>query len=181
MLRLIGGGEPDRRWLLKHPPHIAHLDVLFETFPDALVIQTHRDPGKAIPSLCSLVMASHDLMEDGRKDQRARLMGPRETGRAARALRDAEPVRAGPRRAGARRAPRRFPCRSAGDGAADLSVRRAGAHARGRGGHGGAYRRRAGTQPWRAPLCGRDFGITEDEIREQFAWYMDKFDLWPDR
>ncbi len=93
VLRLIGGHEPARRWLLKHPPHIAHLDVLFETFPDVLVIQTHRDPGKAVPSLCSLVMANHDLMEEGRKDQRARLMGPREASRAAKALRDAEPVR----------------------------------------------------------------------------------------
>ena len=93
VLRLIGSSEPDKRWLLKHPPHLAHLDLVFELFPDARVIQTHRDPGLAIPSLCSLVMASHDLMEIGRKDQRARLMGLRETARAAKVLRDAEAVR----------------------------------------------------------------------------------------
>lgn len=92
-LQLIGSTAPRQRWLLKHPPHIARLDLLFETFPDALVIQTHRDPGKALPSLCSLVMKNHQLMEEGREAERARLLGQRLTGWAAKALREAEPVR----------------------------------------------------------------------------------------
>ncbi|MEZ5736435.1 MAG: sulfotransferase [Novosphingobium sp.] len=180
VLKLIGRTEPARRWLLKHPPHIANLDVLFETFPDALVIQTHRDPGKAIPSLCSLVMANHDLMEVGRKDQRARLMGPRETGRAAKALRDAEPVRQAHRgqildvlHSDFHRDPmavvrRIYPFAGlelAPDVEAAMQQRIA---ARPEWRHG-THRYKAG-----------DFGITEDEIRESFADYMDRFDLWPE-
>ena len=179
VLRLIGGAEPERRWLLKHPPHVAHLDVLFETFPDALVIQTHRDPGKAIPSLCSLVLASHDLMEEGRKDQRARLMGPREASRAAQALRDAQPVRrsrggqvldvlhadfhADPLATVQRIYPFVGLDLTPGVEAA-MAARIAAAPERGHGTH----RYEAAT-----------FGIGEDEVREQFAWYMDAFDLWP--
>jgi hypothetical protein len=96
-LQLIGLHEPEKRWLLKHPPHIANLDLLFDAFPDARVVQTHRDPGLAIPSLCSLIMKNHATLEDGRADQRARLMGPRLTGWASQAIRRAEHVRAAKR------------------------------------------------------------------------------------
>jgi hypothetical protein len=44
VLQLIGSTATNQRWLLKHPPHIAKLDILMETFPDARVIQTHRNP-----------------------------------------------------------------------------------------------------------------------------------------
>jgi len=93
LVRLIGMNEPDKRWLLKEPSHIGTLDLLFETFPDARVIHTHRDPGKAIPSLCSLLIQQHPLMEVDRLDQRARMMGLRETARSAKALQKAELVK----------------------------------------------------------------------------------------
>lgn len=93
VLQLIGGSEPEKRWLLKNPGHIANLDLLFETFPDAMVVQTHRDPGKAVPSLCGMLIRNHALMEVGRADLRARIMGIRETEKWAKAIRDAEPVR----------------------------------------------------------------------------------------
>jgi hypothetical protein len=50
-VQLIGSNEPDKRWLLKNPGHIDNLDLLFAIFPGAKVIQTHRDPAKAVPSL----------------------------------------------------------------------------------------------------------------------------------
>lgn len=93
-LRLIGMEEPNKRWLLKNPGHIATLADLFATFPDALVVQTHRDPAKAVPSLCGLLMHRHELMEDGRRDQRARIMLAREVAKWSKAVRDAEAVRA---------------------------------------------------------------------------------------
>jgi hypothetical protein len=40
--------------VLKNPSHLFALDALLEVYPDALVIQTHRDPGTAIASVCSL-------------------------------------------------------------------------------------------------------------------------------
>lgn len=55
VLRLIGLAHPERTWLLKSPgQHVWALDCLFAIFPDARVVMTHRDPGKCIPSVCSL-------------------------------------------------------------------------------------------------------------------------------
>ena len=43
----------DQRWLLKSPGHLAVLDSLLEVYPDARIIQTHRNPAECIPSLAS--------------------------------------------------------------------------------------------------------------------------------
>jgi len=43
------------RWVLKSPHHIHCMDTLFKVFPDAQVIQTHRDPLQTIPSLASFI------------------------------------------------------------------------------------------------------------------------------
>ena len=40
--------------MLKNPSHLFALDALLRVYPDALVIQTHRDPSTAIASACSL-------------------------------------------------------------------------------------------------------------------------------
>ncbi len=53
-LRLIGRGDPDRRWVLKDPSHLFALDALLAVVPDALLVMTHRDPAKSVPSVCSL-------------------------------------------------------------------------------------------------------------------------------
>ncbi len=41
-------------WVLKCPSHLFGLRALLTVLPDARVVQTHRDPAKAVPSLCSL-------------------------------------------------------------------------------------------------------------------------------
>jgi hypothetical protein len=53
-LQLIGLPDAGRRWVLKNPSHLFALDALLEVYPDALVIQTHREPSAAIASACSL-------------------------------------------------------------------------------------------------------------------------------
>ncbi|HEY1700282.1 MAG TPA: sulfotransferase [Trebonia sp.] len=53
-LQLIGSADADKRWVLKNPSHLFALDALLTVYPDALVIQTHRDPRTAIASACSL-------------------------------------------------------------------------------------------------------------------------------
>jgi hypothetical protein len=53
-LQLIGLRDRDRRWVLKNPSHLFALPALFDAYPDALIVQTHRDPRTAIPSVCSL-------------------------------------------------------------------------------------------------------------------------------
>ena len=40
--------------MLKNPSHLVALDALMKVYPDALVIQTHRDPRVAVASACSL-------------------------------------------------------------------------------------------------------------------------------
>jgi len=50
-------GETAERWVLKTPMHLGYLDVLFDTFPGAHVIQTHRDPLETIPSVASMYLA----------------------------------------------------------------------------------------------------------------------------
>ena len=44
-----------RRWLLKAPSHLFQLRTLFDVYPDALIIRTHRDPLETLPSAISLM------------------------------------------------------------------------------------------------------------------------------
>lgn len=53
-LQILQKNFPPAHWVLKGNEHMKSLDVLLATFPDACVIQTHRDPLKSIPSLLSL-------------------------------------------------------------------------------------------------------------------------------
>jgi hypothetical protein len=53
-LQLIGLPDAGRRWVLKNPSHLFALDALLAVYPDALVIQTHREPRTAIASVSSL-------------------------------------------------------------------------------------------------------------------------------
>ncbi|QGZ96148.1 sulfotransferase family protein [Terricaulis silvestris] len=42
------------RWVLKAPQHLEHLEALTAAFPDAVLVQTHRDPTDAIISLANM-------------------------------------------------------------------------------------------------------------------------------
>ncbi len=42
-----------KRWLLKAPVHLFALDSLFSVYPDATIIQTHRDPAAVVSSVSS--------------------------------------------------------------------------------------------------------------------------------
>ena len=55
VLKLIQYPNTDRRWILKYPPHMRCLKELFAEFPEACVIQTHRDPARVVPSYASLL------------------------------------------------------------------------------------------------------------------------------
>jgi len=94
-VQLIGSNDPDKRWLLKNPGHLENLDLLFAVFPDAKVIQTHRDPAKAVPSLVALLMKMHPVMEEGRADQRAENMLAREVAKWSHAVARCDAVRKG--------------------------------------------------------------------------------------
>jgi hypothetical protein len=57
LLRLIGWSQQTsslRPWVLKTPQHMLDLPVLLETFPDARLVFTHRDPLAVVGSAASL-------------------------------------------------------------------------------------------------------------------------------
>jgi hypothetical protein len=47
-----------RRWILKSPQHLEQLGPLMRVFPDARVVQTHRDPVRITASLCTMIAYS---------------------------------------------------------------------------------------------------------------------------
>ena len=52
---------PAKRWVLKSPDHLYGLEELFSVFPDAVVIQTHRDPIDVLSSSLQLTETLHNL------------------------------------------------------------------------------------------------------------------------
>ncbi len=52
------------RWVLKNPGHVFYLDHLLAVYPDACIIQTHRDPAKVIPSITALLVAMRRANSD---------------------------------------------------------------------------------------------------------------------
>jgi len=57
-------GHPARRFVLKAPVHMLCLETLFTTYPDAVVVQTHRDPLEILPSAASLTTALRSVFSD---------------------------------------------------------------------------------------------------------------------
>ena len=52
------------RWVLKGPGHLFSLEALLRRYPDARLIQTHRDPLRAIPSIASLNATLHAIFSN---------------------------------------------------------------------------------------------------------------------
>ncbi len=52
-LQHLQSGVPGQ-WLLKSPAHLWQLDALLAEYPDALIVQTHRDPLNVISSIAAL-------------------------------------------------------------------------------------------------------------------------------
>jgi Sulfotransferase family len=63
-LQLLSWKYRADHWVLKAPAHLPWLGDLLETFPDASVIVTHRDPLQVIPSLCSLMAGLRGIVTE---------------------------------------------------------------------------------------------------------------------
>lgn len=61
---LQSGGVKGDRWLLKSPIHLMRLKEIFEVYPDACIIMTHRAPSKVVPSASSLIASVRSLYSD---------------------------------------------------------------------------------------------------------------------
>ena len=53
--------SPPKRWILKSPDHVYGLKQLFEVFPDAFIIQTHRNPLEVLNSSMELTRVLQGL------------------------------------------------------------------------------------------------------------------------
>ena len=58
---LQSGGVKAERWLLKSPVHLMRLDEIFEVYPDARIVMTHREPTKVVASISSLLSSLRSL------------------------------------------------------------------------------------------------------------------------
>jgi hypothetical protein len=52
------------RWVLKAPSHALFVHDLLKVYPDARLVWTHRDPYRAIGSLCSLIAAYRPMFAE---------------------------------------------------------------------------------------------------------------------
>jgi hypothetical protein len=76
LLKLLQWHHPLPRWVLKAPSHVSRLELLFETYPDARVVITHRDPLRVLGSLANLMaslkwMGSDEVAYDAGLQQMA--------------------------------------------------------------------------------------------------------------
>lgn len=62
-LQHLQSGVPGQ-WLLKSPAHLWQLDTLFAEYPDALIVQTHRDPLNVISSIAALTRHLRRMASD---------------------------------------------------------------------------------------------------------------------
>jgi hypothetical protein len=46
---------PQGRWTLKSPPHLLSIEELLVAYPDACLVQTHREPAKTVASLANFM------------------------------------------------------------------------------------------------------------------------------
>ncbi len=63
-LQLLQWKAPGKRWGLKSPQHLWHIQHVHREYPDALFVQTHRDPVRVLVSSSSLVAALRRLSSD---------------------------------------------------------------------------------------------------------------------
>ncbi len=175
VLRLVQASGPERRWVLKYPAHLRNLRELLAIHPDAVIVQTHRDPARALPSLCSLVAAGRQRNQD-RVDLRA--IGREQLESWARAMEHGLDVRAaadparfadlafaevrGDPLAAVRRIYARFDLELAPEAERRMRAWRAANPPDARGAHAYTIER---------------FGLCEEEISERFARYTSHFGI----
>ncbi len=95
MLQLFAWSLPTERWMLKAPSHMGALPALLAEYPDACIVQTHRDPLQSMASTGSL-LAAHAWMRASEVDVPLIKLGFAGEGMAARiasvlAVRDRHP------------------------------------------------------------------------------------------
>ena len=63
-LQVLQWKAPGKRWALKSPQHLWHIQHIHREYPDALFVQTHRDPVKVLMSMSNLTATLRSLATD---------------------------------------------------------------------------------------------------------------------
>tara|TARA_R110002124_G_scaffold79785_5_gene211778 strand:+ start:419 stop:1633 length:1215 start_codon:yes stop_codon:yes gene_type:complete len=63
-LQVLQWKAPGKRWALKSPQHLWHLQHIHREYPDALFVQTHRDPVKIVISTSNLAAHLQGMASD---------------------------------------------------------------------------------------------------------------------
>jgi hypothetical protein len=61
LLQVLQWYRPADRWLLKSPQHLERIPELRAAFPDAVIVQTHRDPVSVVASTASMISYSRRM------------------------------------------------------------------------------------------------------------------------
>jgi hypothetical protein len=64
LMQLLLWQQPAQNWVLKSPHHMEYIDVVLDVFPEATVVQTHRDPRKTMASFSSMVCHGAGVFSD---------------------------------------------------------------------------------------------------------------------
>jgi Sulfotransferase family len=176
-LQHLDAQQPGRRWILKSPDHVFALDDIRAVYPDARLVFVHRDPVRVLASVAKLTEVlrrpfahSIDLPEIGRQVSASWLEGARLMMRAAAASNDIlhlhyrEVVSAPLEAVGAI-------ARHCGlTVSAEAQARMRSWLSRERGGRNGRRHYQLAT-----------FGLDPHSLREQFAPYIEAFDIPAER
>jgi hypothetical protein len=63
-LQYLQSAHPAPRWVIKSPAHLWCLGAMMDAYPDALIVNTHRDPLRVLCSLASLIDLLRRLASD---------------------------------------------------------------------------------------------------------------------
>lgn len=64
VLQVLQWYRPGERWILRSPQHLEQLGPLLSVFPDATVVQTHRDPVRVVESFASMISYGRHIASD---------------------------------------------------------------------------------------------------------------------
>jgi hypothetical protein len=64
LLQVLQWQRGPARWVLKTPHHLEWIDTLLAVFPDATIVQTHRDPAVTLASICSMIAHGRGVFSD---------------------------------------------------------------------------------------------------------------------
>jgi hypothetical protein len=70
LLQHLEARRPGQRWVLKAPGHLFALDDLLARYPDAKIIQTHRDPLRVMASMASHATVLRRAFSDSANPER---------------------------------------------------------------------------------------------------------------